>query len=331
MTSIGLLSEENAKATPSELNSEKVGWLGCGCGLLFAAFLLVPPVVVLRWALHDDATRVQKRRHAKAVALFAKANDLIKAHNVSEAKDVLKQCVQVAARDDCLHSAVALLAEVEAAVSDDAAYAAIVAMNEADLESQIKKKWELSDGRVNHPVLVAIRKETLQRAYAKLAMEREQQREQQRNQQALREQAEKRRLRTQIAVLETRIQEYSKRTLTKAAPGVQDHILTKVMEWSSRSLTAKDQSLVHEIIKREKRGRQIEELCQAACSGDQAATVYALSKCTSDVLSLLDRMIDATDYGRVWANEQASIGEALVLAFAINLAEMKASLQSATP
>jgi hypothetical protein len=266
----------------------------------------------------------QAKQNAPAAAkrLLAEAKKLISQEKVPEAIQALRKCTGLPLAQPS-GEAQALLKEAEAAISDSDAYAAIESMSDAYLEEHIRDKWELSDGKVTDPTLLKVRKQTIARAYATLMRKREESR----LEAIAREQARQREIRNRIAVLETRKREYKTRTLTKVAPGRQEQILEEVAEWARENLSANDQRLALEIVKKEKQGKEIDDLCQAACSGSEDSAWFALARCTPEVLAVLDKIMHATDYGRIWANEETSIGEALLMAFDVGIARLRASLR----
>lgn len=115
--------------------------------------------------------RQQLADQQKAVTEWKQAKRLIEENQIPEGIAIIKRCLEglpIAEKD----TAKSLLAEAEAAVSDDEAVGALSALPDVEFD-HIKSGGELSDGKVTQPQLVAARRKTIQRNIPKAIEKRQ--------------------------------------------------------------------------------------------------------------------------------------------------------------
>lgn len=130
---------------------------------------IVATVRQRREALATEARTDQAQRDAAAV--FSNAKRQIDGKRIAEAiVDLRKYIAGPYATEKA--DAQRLLAESEIAISDELAVETLLAMNDVTFE-QAKAVGEIKDGKVSHPVLHAVRSETLQRNIVAVHQRRE--------------------------------------------------------------------------------------------------------------------------------------------------------------
>ena len=105
--------------------------------------------------------REQLFKRAETAAIFEEAKKLLDGRNIDKAIELLRQYA-VDPHSTEKTDAQRLLAEAETAVSDSQALETLVAMTDEDFD-RVKATGEIRDGKVGHPVLTAVRAETIQR------------------------------------------------------------------------------------------------------------------------------------------------------------------------
>lgn len=146
----------------------------------------------------------QKRAERQSTALFNQAKEHIESKQVQEGLLLLRSYVS---SPHALEKAEAerLIIEAETALSDVMTFDALVAIDDETFE-RTKTTGKLDDSKITHPVLLAVREETIHRNLVKVTARRNelkiaeqarQQREEERRKQEEARQAEEERLRTE--------------------------------------------------------------------------------------------------------------------------------------
>lgn len=125
-----------------------------------------------RKQLAEQARIEQAQR--EAIAILEDAKTQLDGREVADAITLLRKYVAHPHATEKDH-AQRLLAEAETAVSDILTLDALIAMSAEEFD-RVKTGAEMSDGKVTHPVLLAVRKETVQRNLDKAVQRREESR-----------------------------------------------------------------------------------------------------------------------------------------------------------